>query len=160
MSVGKALALVETALAYPGEQTGGLDGLNLDGLLELSTTLGRVATAARAVRVEVDEAAAAVLGPGVAYEYGDQRVSWSHGWKWKPYETAAEFVVAAVTADPTAVLDLFSLGSIRKTGIERAAKKMGLDPDLVVGTVLAREYEREPRLVWKPVALSKGEPNE
>jgi hypothetical protein len=148
---GLAFDLIRAGLKHGGERIasdGDLD-LEVDDLLALSQTLATIARVAARARVEVDEAAAALIGPGVAYRYGDHVVAWKHGYKWQAYKDTARFVVSAARSDPEWVLELFNVNGIRKTGVEKVAKRMGLDPEMVVSTVLSKTWEDAPRLQWK-----------
>ncbi len=127
---------------------------DLDELLHLRTLLQEARAAALAVRQAVDEKVGALLGPGRTHEYGDSVVSWRHGYKWKPIPEAAERFVEDVAAeDPGLVKELFNLNSMRKTGVERAANRLGVDPETAVGTVLEKVWDQNPSVQVKPKEL-------
>lgn len=151
MSLSQALALVEAALVYGDEQTVSADDLStdLDDLLALSRTLTEIAQAARKVAKEVDVIAAGILGPGRRHRMGDHQVSWTHDWRWTAQTGARQFVVDVAEQCPECVLDLLPVTALRKTGVEKVAKRLGYDPETVVATVLDRKYQDEPTLVWK-----------
>jgi hypothetical protein len=157
-----ALDLVAIGLKYDGERVTAAGDLptDVDELLALSQALGVIARVASRIRVEVDEEAASVIGPGRPYRYGDHIVTWRHGYKWRPYDAATKFILDVARALPEGILDLFSPAAMRKTGIEKVARKMGLDPELVITTVLAKEWEDSPRLIWKWQPEIEGEQHE
>lgn len=150
-----ALDLVRVGLTYDGEritEPGELPD-DLDDLATLASTLGNIAQVARRLRAEVESTLADLLGPGGSFRQGEHVISYQRGWKWRPQSTTGAFVVSVAEADPAAILDLFPMGSIRKTGVEKVARQMGLDPETVVATVLDRARDDEPSIQrkWKPI---------
>lgn len=155
--IDHAFDLMRVAVRRPkGERMVDPDELpgTIDSLMALRTDLMEVSSAIGEIRREVEVKVASILGPGQTYVYGPDRLRWTHPWKWRVYRSAIEkFVGDAAAADPANVLELFNPNSIRKTGIEKVAKRLGVDPDLAVRTLMYREHEPEPRLEIKPVAL-------
>ncbi len=153
MDQHEAFGLLEEQLAY-GESDPGELSDDLDDLLHLRSLLIDIGLALRALRQTTDEKVGSVLGPGKKYEYGDSVVSWRHGYKWKPILEAAErFVTSVVSQDPEAVHLLFPMSAIRKTGVEKAAHLIGVDPEALVSTVLEKVWDKTPRVQIKPKEL-------
>jgi hypothetical protein len=124
---------------------------DLDELLALHDKLNTVRAAALVVRQTVDTKIGLTLGPGVKHEYGDSIVTWRHGYRWKPIAAAAmAFVNDVVAENPGAALLLFPVTAIRKTGVEKAAKYLGVDPQAAVDTVLEKVWDPEPSVQFKP----------
>lgn len=125
---------------------------DLNDLLALANALDELAKAAATVKREVEAKAAQTLGPGKWHEYGAQKVRWGHSYSWKAEPEAVERMIAhAARVDPTLILDLFNPNSIRKTGVERVAAKLDMDPEAAVKTLLYKKWSSEPGLQWKPV---------
>lgn len=123
----------------------------LDDLLALSNLLTELASVVYRLRREVEAKAAVVLGPGRWYEYGDQKVKWDHGWTWKTEpEAFNKFLVDVAERAPDMLTELFNPNDVRKTGLEKAARALDLDPESVVATVLYRKWSDQPGLQWKP----------
>ncbi len=153
MRQSEAFSLLEGQLAYGESDPAELPD-DLDDLLHLRTLLIELGQALRTLRQTTDEKVGSVLGPGKKYEYGDSIVTWRHGFKWKPILDAAKpFVTSVVTEDPEAVHLLFPMSSIRKTGVEKAAHLIGVDPDALVSTVLEKVWDKAPRVQVKPKEL-------
>ncbi len=153
MDQHEAFGLLEEQLAY-GESDPDELSDDLDELLHLRSLLIEIGQALRGLRQTTDEKIGSVLGPGKKYEYGDSIVTWRHGYKWKPILEAAEpFVTSVVSQDPEAVHLLFPMSSIRKTGVEKAAHLIGVDPDALVSTVLEKVWDKAPRVQIKPKEL-------
>ena len=150
-----ALRWIATGLSSPsGEPITVEDELpdDLDELLALSNAMTEIVSVAYQLRNEIDAKAATKLGAGKWYEYGEQQVRWSHGWSWKADKEAVErFLLDLAERAPHALVDLFNPNSIRKTGVEKAAGALGLDPETVVDTLLYRKWKDEPGLQWKPL---------
>ncbi len=128
----------------------------LDDLLRLINDLKDIAAMARQVGREVEANAGAVLGPGVTYVYGGQEVRWSHPYKWRAQSMMDEFLVEAVAKHPELITTFFNANAVRKTGIETAAEKLGLDPKTVLDTVLYKEWDAEPRIRYKPIEVKEA----
>jgi len=125
---------------------------DLDDLLALSNAMTEIVSVAYQLRNEVDAKAADLLGPGKWYEYGEQQVRWSHGWSWKADKEAVEkFIRDLADTAPDELVGLFNPNDIRKTGVEKAARALGLEPETVVDTLLYRKWKNEPGLQWKPI---------
>ena len=122
---------------------------DIDDLLHVRTLLIELGHALRAVRQTCDEKVGVVLGPGVKYEYGDSIVSWRHGFKWKPIPDAARAFIET-QVEPEDILDLFPVGAMRKTGLEKVASRRGFDPVVAVDTVLEKVWDKAPRVQVKP----------
>jgi len=142
--------LIKDHMAYgeadPAELTS-----DLDELLHLRAVLGDVAAATRTVRQVCDEKIGEVLGRGVKYDYGDNVVSWSQSYKWKAIPEAVEaFVTSVASMAPNEVHELFNPNSIRKTAVERAANRMGVDPEVAVASVLEKVWDKTPSVAVKP----------
>ncbi len=153
MKQSEAFGLLEGQLAY-GESDPAELPADLDDLLHLRSLLIEIGQALRTLRQATDEKVGSMLGPGKKYEYGDSIVTWRHGYKWKPILDAAEpFVTSVVSQDPEAVHLLFPMSSIRKTGVEKAAHLIGVDPDALVSTVLEKVWDKAPRVQVKPKEL-------
>ncbi len=157
MKQSEAFGLLEAQLNYGESDPGELPD-DLDALLHLRSLLIEIGQALRALRQVTDEKVGSVLGPGKKYEYGEGKstliVTWRHGYKWKPILDAAEpFVTSVVSQDPEAVHLLFPMSSIRKTGVEKAAHLIGVDPDALVSTVLEKVWDKAPRVQVKPKEL-------
>jgi len=153
MDQHEAFGLLEGQLAYGESDPGELPD-DLDDLLHLRSLLIEIGRALRGLRQTTDEKVGSVLGPGKKHEYGDSVVTWRHGYKWKPILEAAEpFVTSVVSQDPEAVHLLFPMSSIRKTGVEKAAHLIGVDPDALVSTVLEKVWDKAPRVQVKPKEL-------
>lgn len=126
----------------------------VDDLMALRQDVLDVVEVAARVRREIEVQVATLIGPGVSYEYGGLRLRWAHPSKWRTYPKAVRaFVEAAAQADPANIADLFNLNGIRKTGVEKVAKRLGVDPETAVRTILYRDYEPEPRLTIVPVEI-------
>ncbi len=153
MKQSEAFSLLEAQLAYGESDPAELPD-DLDDLLHLRSLLIEFGQALRGLRQTTDEKIGAVLGPGKQYEYGDSIVSWQHGYKWKPIPGAAEpFVTSVLNQDPEAVHLLFPMSAIRKTGVEKAAHLIGVDPEALVSTVLEKVWDKAPRVQVKPKEL-------
>ncbi len=150
MKQSEAFGLLEEQLAY-GESDPAELSDDLDELLHLRSLLIKIGQALQGLRQTTDEKIGSVLGPGKKYEYGDSIVSWRHGYKWKPIPGAAEpFVTSVLNQDPDAVHLLFPMSAIRKTGVEKAAHLIGVDPEALVSTVLEKVWDKTPRVQVKP----------
>lgn len=126
----------------------------VDDLMALRQEVLDVVEVAGRVRREIEVQVAALIGPGVAYIYGGLRLRWNHPSKWRTYPKAVRaFVTDALSRNPEWAEDLFNLNGIRKTGVEKVAKRMGIDPETAVRTILYRDYEPEPRLTIVPVEI-------
>jgi len=145
--------LIKDHMAY-GEADPAEFTSDLDELLHLRTLLGEIATATRTVRQACDEKIGEVLGRGVKYDYGDNVVSWSQSYKYKAIPEAVEaFVTTVASVAPDEVHELFNPNSIRKTAIERAANRMGVDPVVTVDTILEKVWDKTPKVQVKPKEL-------
>lgn len=153
----KALLLTETGLsAPPGEPITDPEELpdDLDDLLALANNLREIASVANTLRKEVEAKAATVLGPGKWYQYGDAAYTWNHSYRWKAHERAVENLIRnAAAQDPDLVTGLFNPNSIRKTAIGKVARALGMDPEVAVGSILYKEWSKEPGLRSKPIDL-------
>ena len=127
---------------------------DLDDLLHVRSLLVELGQALRVVRQVCDEKVGDTLEPGGKYEYGDSVVSFYRGFKWKPIpEAATKFVTDVAVLHPETVTELFNVNYMRKTGVETAAARMGLDPGLVVETILEKVWDKTPRVQVKPKEL-------
>ena len=142
--------LIEEILAYGEPDPAELPD-TADELLALHDKLNEIRAAAMTLRNTVDSKAAEVIGAGVKYDYGPYVVSWRHGFRWKAQpEAVRAFVVSAAQEDPDLIGDLFNPNSIRKTGVEKVARALGVDPSVAVDSVLERVRDEHPRLQFKP----------
>ncbi len=153
MDQHEAFGLLEAQMAYGESDPDDLSD-DLDDLLHLRSLLIEIGQALRALRQTAEEKVGSVLGPGKKYEYGDSIVTWRPGYKWKPIlEAVKPFVTSVVSQDPDAVHLLFPMSAIRKTGVEKAAHLIGVDPDALVSTVLEKVWDKTPRVQVKPKEL-------
>ena len=153
MRLDDVFELLKSQVAY-GEADADELPDDLDDLLHVRSLLIELGAALRDVRQVTDEKVGATLPAGQKYEYGDSVVSFYQGFKWKPIpEAAGKFVTDVAVLHPEKVTDLFNLNTIRKTGVETAAARMGLDPTIVVETVLEKVWDKAPRVQVKPKEL-------
>ena len=123
----------------------------VEQLLALHDKLTSVISAAQKIRKVVDGKTAELIGPGVWYPYGEYQAAWKHPWQWKPITSNMEtFLIAAVEESPDSVTTLFPLTAVRKTGIEKVATQMGVNPEVAIATVLEKVWDEKPRLMFKP----------
>jgi hypothetical protein len=145
--------LIENQLAYDEPDPDDLPD-DLDVLLAIHDKLNAVRAAALVVRQTVDTKIGGLLGPGVKHEYGESIVSWRHNYRWKPIIKAiTPFITQVVGKDPEATLMLFPVTAIRKTGVEKAARILGVDPDAAVETVLEKVWDDHPSVQFKPKGM-------
>lgn len=153
MRLDAIFGLLKTQVAYGEADPDDLPS-ELNDLLHVRSLLIELGQALRAVRQVCDEKVGATLEPGQKYEYGDSVVSFYQGYKWKPIPDAAEkFVTDVAVLHPDAVTVLFNLNSIRKTGVEKLAVRMGFDPEVMVETVLEKVWDKTPQVKVKPKEL-------
>ncbi len=153
MNQNDAFSLLEAQLAYGESDPAELPD-DLDDLLHLRNFLTALVPAIYAVRNDADEKAAKLIGPGKSYEYGESIYRWGHGYDWKAIpDVTAAFVEKAAADDPSIVEVLFNMNDIRKTGVEKAATRMGLTPEAAVDTVLEKKWKKAPGLQVKPKEL-------
>ena len=152
MRLDDVFELLKTQVAY-GEADPDELPTDLDDLLHVRSLLVELGQALRVVRQTCDEKLGDVLPTG-GYDYGDNVVSFYRGFKWKAIPDAAtKFVTDVAVLHPEDVTELFNVNSMRKTGVEKLAGRMGLDPDLVVETVLEKVWDKAPRVQIKPKEL-------
>jgi hypothetical protein len=151
-----ALKLIAAQLAY-GEVDGDDDlPVELDDLIALHDELIRVAAATRVVRQTCDAQIGKLLPQGAKHDYGDFVVSHGYTYKWKPIiSAAAPFVTAVVEANAGAVHELFSLSSLKKTGVEKAARHLHVDAQAAVNTVFEKVWDAAPRVKMVPKEVAK-----
>jgi hypothetical protein len=151
-----ALSLAETGMSTPaGEPVTDPSDLpdTLDGLLELLNTLTELARVLRTVKREVEAKTGGLLEPGQSYEYGLLDVRYSRSYRWRPIVEAAEGFARTLTYDE--VTDVFNVNSMRKTGVEKVARSRGLNPSVVVDTLLVKEWDAEPKVTMRPLEDKK-----
>jgi hypothetical protein len=147
-----ALTLTETGMSTPaGEPITDPSDLpdGLDDLLDLLSTLTELSRVVGVLRREVEAKAGGVLGPGHTHVYGESKVSYSRPWKWRPIAGAAVAFVEDLQGSE--ITDVFNVNQMRKTGVEKVARGRGLDPSVVVDTVLDRERAAEPKISLRPL---------